>query len=331
MKRLSRLIFLFALTIFQLSTACPSLASAPEEKVYWAEDSAWYATKDTVNPDKVDLLYLVSTEVVSAKNSDGSEAYRSLLTTADKQAIDAELAYVEENIGQHNFNYMAPYYHQFTFDAINLPSEKFTAEYQSVSKEVCEAFDYYMAHKNQGRKFVIMGFSQGGMLAIDLLKHMTDEQYRQMVAAYVMGYRITAEDEKCTHIIPASDENTAGVTVSFNSVLNNDGIWPFVAANASASINPVNWKTDSTPASFTYNGSQHTIHLDPVTQLLVVETDKADDYRNWNNNPMFQSARISLDSLHHWDLLFYTQFIHDNVQKRAKHEKHTLPKPEFRK
>ncbi len=319
MKRFSRLVILFLLAASPVFAACSSQVSTVEPQVYWAADSAWYQSKDTVCPDKIDLLYLVSTDVVSAKNSDGSTSYRTLLTAADKQAIGEELAYVEENIGQHDFNYVAPYYHQFTFDAISLPADKFKAEYQQVVKEVCEAFDYYMTHKNQGRKFALVGFSQGGMLVLDLLRHMTDNQYRQMVAAYAMGYRISAEDEKCPRIIPASDETTPGVTVSFNSALSTDGIWPLVAADATASINPVNWKTDATPATFTYNGSPHSLHLDPSTHLLIVETDKADEYRSWTNNPVFQSAHVSLDCLHHWDLLFYTQYIHDNIQRRAGH------------
>ncbi len=311
-------VFLVLLATFQLiTTSGYSQASASTNSVYWAEDSAWYQSKDTVCPDKIDLLYLVSTDVVSATNSDGTTSYRALLTAADKQAINEELAYVEKNIGQHDFNYFAPYYHQFTFDAINLPAEKFNAEFQDVVKEVCEAFDYYMTHKNQGRKFALVGFSQGGMLVLDLLKHMTTEQYRQMVAAYAIGYRISAEDEKCPRIIPAYDETTPGVTVSYNSALSTSGIWPFVAANASAAINPVNWKTDSTPATFTYNGGKHTLRLDHSTKLLIVETDKANEYRQWTNNPVYQSAHVSLDCLHHWDLLFYKQYIHDNIQKRA--------------
>ncbi len=299
--------------------ACTSQVSTVETQNYWTADSAWYQSKDSVSPDKIDLLYLVSTNIVSAKKSDGSASYRTLLSAADKQAIGEELAYVEENIGQHDFNYVAPYYHQFTFDAINLPADKFEAEYRQVVKEVCEAFDYYMTHKNQGRKFALVGFSQGGMLVLDLLRHMTDNQYRQMVAAYAMGYRISAEDEKCPRIIPASDETTPGVTVSFNSALSTSGIWPLVAADAAASINPVNWKTDATPATFTYNGSLHSLHLDPSTRLLIVETDKAAEYRSWTNNPVYQSAHVSLDCLHHWDLLFYTQYIHDNIQRRAGH------------
>ncbi len=82
---------------------------------------------------------------------------------------------MEKNIGQSDFNYIAPYYHQFTFDALSLSIEQSAQEYRKVAAEVCEAFDYYMKHKNQGRRFVLVGFSQGGMLVLDQLKHMSDE------------------------------------------------------------------------------------------------------------------------------------------------------------
>lgn len=317
MKTLSKFCILLLILVSQILLACEAQNQTTQSPTYWDANSAWYHSKNAISNDKIDLIYFVSTDVVSAKDENGTVVYRSLLTPEDKKSMDAEFAYVEENIGQKDFNYIAPYYHQFTFDAINLPTNQFQAEYDQVKKEVCEAFDYYMSHINKGRKFALVGFSQGGMLVLDILKHMTDEQYNKMVAAYAMGYGLSSEDIQCKHIIPASDENTPGVTISYNSVLNNSGNWPFVTNGAVTSINPVNWKIDSTPAVFTYENSQHTVHLDPATHLLFVETTKAEEYRTWNSNPVFQSAHISLDCLHHWDLLFYTTFIHDNILKRT--------------
>lgn len=315
---MNKLILLLLFVALPLFTVGGQEVCSPTSSVSWSAGDAWYQAKDTISPDKIDLIYLVSTNVLSAKDAEGKETYRALLTAEDRQVIDQEFAYVEENIGRHDFNFIAPYYHQFTFNAINLSSDKLMEEYKKVAKEVCESFDYYMKHKNQGRKFALVGFSQGAMLVLDVLRHMTDEQYRQMVAAYAIGYRISADDEKCSRIIPATDESTPGVTVSFNSVLSREGIWPMVAAGASTSINPVNWKTDSTPATFYYEGAKHTVRLDPTSHLLIVETDKAADYRRWMGNPVFQSAHVSLDCLHHWDLLFYTKFIHDNILRRGK-------------
>lgn len=317
MKTLQKHILFLIVIVLQVLTGCETQADTQVAKDYWSGDSAWYKAKNAVSSDKIDMLYLVSTEVVSATDANGNKVYRAQLTTEDRQAIDAELAFVETNIGHGDFNYIAPYYHQFTFDAIGLPSDRFKSNYEAVEKEVCEAFDHYMSNINQGRKFAIVGFSQGAMLTLDLLKHMTAEQYGRMVAAYAMGYRISADDLKCKNIVPATDETTPGVTISYNSVLDTAAVWPFVAGGAVAAINPVNWKTDSTAATFLYDGSSHTVHLDPSTQLLVVETAKADEYRQWNSNPIFQSANINPGCLHHWDLLFYTSFLHDNILKRA--------------
>ncbi len=317
MKTMAKHFFLLLVVVSQALVGCGAQADAPEYSGYWTADSAWYKAKDTISSGKTDLLYFVSTDVVSAADASGNKLYRTLLTPEDRRAIDAELAYVETNIGQGDFNYIAPYYHQFTFEAINLPSDSFQLEYNKVVKEVCESFDYYMEHINQGRKFALVGFSQGGMLVLDVLKHMTAEQCRRMVAAYAMGYRISADDLGCGNIVPASDETTPGVTVSYNSVLDTAAVWPFVAGGAVAAINPVNWKTDSTAATFTYDGCQNTVRLEPSSRLLVVETAKAGEYRSWNGNPVYQSANVSPDCLHHWDLLFYTAFIHDNILKRA--------------
>ena len=317
MKTLPKHIISLLVLLLLVLTGGEILAYTPEYSGYWTADSAWYKAKNAVCSDKIDLLYLVSTDVVSATDASGNEVYRALLTTDDRQAIGAELAYVETNIGKGDFNYFAPYYHQFTFDAIGLSSDRFKSEYGEVVKEVCEAFDHYMNNMNQGRKFALVGFSQGAMLTLDLLRHMTAEQYGRMVAAYAMGYRISADDLKCERIVPAADETTSGVTVSYNSVLDTAAVWPFVAGGAVAAINPVNWKTDSTSATFTYDGTDHMVHLDPSANLLVVETAKADEYRSWNNNPVYKSANVSPDCLHHWDLLFYTSFIHDNILKRA--------------
>lgn len=283
----------------------------------WESDSAWYHSNTPQSDDKIDLFYIVSTNVLSAEDENGNVAYQSLLNENDRKAFDAEFRYVEKHFSQSDFNYFAPYYHQFTFESINLAPEKYQEIYASVSDEVCQAFDYYMEHQNNGRRFALVGFSQGGMLVLDLLKHMTDEQYSRMVAAYAIGYRITEEDCKNNHIRPAIGETETGVTISFNSALSTDGVWPLVAEGAVTCINPVNWKTDSTPANFTYEDEEHTVSIDKQTNMLIVKTNRPEYYRKWTNNPAFQSAKVHIDCLHHWDLLFYSDFIHDNILKRA--------------
>lgn len=273
--------------------------------------------KDSLDKDKIDLLYLVSTNVIEARNDDGTPSYVSHLVKSDREFIDMELAYIGKEIGQGDFNYLAPYYHQFTFTAINLPQAQFDEVYKKVVDEVCGIFDYYMGHINDGRKFAIVGFSQGAMLALDILKHSRHEQLQNMVGAYLIGYGVNEEDMKCENVVPATGATGFGHTISFNSVLTEDATWPFVYNNSAVVINPVNWRTDATPANFSFNGDSISVVVDNDKKQLMVTVPDAKPYHEYmNSNPAYKMAHVSEDCLHHWDLLYYTKMIHDNILLR---------------
>lgn len=86
-------------------------------------------------------------------------------------------------------------------------------------RNVRNAFDYFLKHHNNGRPFVLAGFSQGGRAVVELLKYMDDKTAERLVAAYVLGYKVTPEDMKQTsYIRPASSADDLGVTICYNSV-----------------------------------------------------------------------------------------------------------------
>lgn len=285
----------------------------------WDNDSLWYRSEAPYDSSKIDVIYYVSTEVLSAKDSLGNVAWQSQLVPTDLAAMQGEIAWIEQNEFYSDFNVIAPYYHQFTFDAIwQLDKQAFDAVYQKVAVEACEAFDYYMEHQNHGRPFILAGFSQGAMLMLDILKHMTDEQYSRMIACYMQGYRLSADDLKHPHVKAATGETDRGVAISFNSVQKPDAMWPLLAEGAAVTINPVNWKTDDTPAEFSFDGTTNTVHIDKDTNLLIVETDNPDYYHQYYEQATFYGdAGVKPDNLHHWDLLFYSRMIHDNALKRS--------------
>lgn len=304
--------------IFCIYVQCASANEMKREQI-WDNPSMWYQPKAQRDARKLDVLYFVSTDVLSAYDSLGGVSWQSLLEPADIAAMQAEISYVESNMFCDEFNFAAPYYHQFTFDAIwQLDRTEFDDVYARVVQEACEAFDYYMANEGKDRPFILAGFSQGAMLTLDVLKHMTDEQYSRMVACYTMGYRLSAEDLSHPHIKAAEGETDRGVVISFNSVQNKDAIWPFVTEGAAACINPVNWKTDATTANFTYEGMSNEVRVDEEAHVLVVKTDNPGYFHNYYQTATFFSdAGVSMDNMHHWDLLFYSRMIHDNALKRA--------------
>lgn len=291
----------------------------------WGDPQKWYQPENGFDAGRIDVLYLVSTEVLSATDENGNVSWQSLLTDQDMDAINGEIAWVEKNMFYDGFNVIAPYYHQMTFEALTgLSGEDFKAPFRNVAEEICDAFDYYMDNQNGGRPFIIAGFSQGAMFALELVSHMTDSQYSQMIACYTLGYRLSADNLRSPHIKAATGEGDAGVVISFNSTQTREAVWPLVGADAAACINPLNWKTDSTPADFEFNGTSNTVHIDPDTNVLLVDTDDPEYYYSfYDSAPFFLEAGVNKDNLHHWDLLFYPRQIHDNALLRASNAKNS--------
>lgn len=279
-----------------------------------------------------DVFYLVSTDVVSARSEAGDTLWRATLDGADRAAMDREVAWVEKNMFCDGFNVVAPHYHQLTFEAMTALSEDaFRAVYDSVAVEVCALFEEFMARRDRSRPFILAGFSQGAMLLLDVLRHMTDEQFGDMAVCYALGYRLSPEDLAHPHIRPASDATGRGVVVSFNSVLSSGGVWPAVSGGACTCINPVNWRTDSAEAEFEYRGMRQRVHVDTSLNVLIVESDNADYYREWmDRNGVYVAAGVPRDNLHHWDLQFYARYIHDNALERSGQFRHFAAEQQFR-
>lgn len=253
----------------------------------------------------IDVFYICSTEVMHAYDESGKEIFNSRLVPEDTVALNAERQFVEKNYVQ-GHRYFAPYYEQFTFAAISLPKDSFDLAYNHAKTDISRRFAEYMTHENNGRNYVIIGFSQGAMLALDLLKEMPEEYFSHCQAVYMMGYRLTEEDVAHKRITPAKNA-TKGNVVSFNSVMRPLAIWPFVAKDAATCINPLNWRTDTKPATLIYNGDTAYVSIDKKTHQLIVKGLDEEKYKFPLNNP---------GNLHHWDLLFYAPQIRENIMRR---------------
>lgn len=147
-------------------------------------------------------------------------------------------------------NFFSPYYRQITMESW-MNGERITSQrYPIALQDIEHAFDYYLKHYNQGRPFILAGHSQGAKSVIELLKHkLNAANYRQLVAAYPIGFFITKEElDHYPHLRPAKDSTDTGVIVCFNSVTDTNAIAPLFKDNK-VCINPLNWKTDTTYAN----------------------------------------------------------------------------------
>ena len=242
----------------------------------YADTTQWY-TVDRKAP--VDIFYIISTETGDYTISDTAYHYADTYNDSIRPFLLGEMVGVEQILCG-NFNFYSPYYRQCTLQA-------FTSDTLMQSRlplamgDVRNSFAHYLAHYNQGRPFILAGFSQGAIAVIELLKGMDSATYSRLVAAYVIGWKVTDDDLAQTrNIRPAQDSTDIGVTICYNSVRDNSCAIPMLSDGNRMTINPVNWRTDTKPAKLVSPISPDTVTvaLDTHTLLLNVSGYSHKDY-----------------------------------------------------
>lgn len=164
---------------------------------------------------------------------------------------------MERGIYEDHTRMFSPFYRQAAMKIYDLSAEEREQYLEKAYGDVSAAFSWYLKNKNDGRPIVLAGFSQGADLCYRVLKEYfadTDLQ-KQLVAVYAIGWPMTEEMiTEFPQIRPAEAENDTGVVISFeceSEDLTESFINP--AGQKAISINPLNWKTDSTPADKSLN------------------------------------------------------------------------------
>ena len=240
----------------------------PKAPVY-SDNSQWFVV-DRQAP--VDLFYIVSTETGDYIMDGLPCHYADTYSDSTRQLLWGEMVGVDE-IMSGGLNYYSPYYRQCTLQTFTSDS-LMQQRLPLAMRDVKHAFDYYLAHLNGGRPFVLAGFSQGGMAVVELLKQMDSDAFNRMVAAYVIGWRITDDDlARPNHFRPAQDSADVGVTVCYNSVRDNSCAIPMISGGNRMAINPVNWRTDTTPATLVSPISTNPESGLPDTVIVTLDTN----------------------------------------------------------
>lgn len=271
MNSLIRIIVCTFITAF-LSVACAPKGDVLPEAPDYADSSQWYiADRDAA----VDVFYIVSTECGDYGIGGRTCHYADTHNDSIRALLYGEMVGVDQLLVD-GLNYYSPYYRQVTMETYtndSLVDARMPLAYGDVRK----AFDYYLEHYNNGRPFILAGFSQGAMAVVDLLNEMADSTYSRLVAAYVIGYKVTDSN---IHIRPAKDSADLGVTICYNSVRDNGCAVPILSDGNLMAINPVNWRTDATPATLIdpRYGDTLTVTLDTTSLLLLIDGYTRNDY-----------------------------------------------------
>ena len=220
-----------------------------EVAIDYADTTYWYSCGDTIKA--ADVFYVYPTVSTISFVDNDSSWFADITLPEVREEANGNQRFNKMLYDEYNF--YAPYYRQMIFEAYSQPAPILDSLAQIAAKHVNNAFQYYMAHYNHGRPFFLMGHSQGSQLLIELLKKgMTDEQRKLMIAAYCIGYHVTAEElaEYPEALKPATDSTMQGLVV-FNSVTDTTAIG-MVSRGDVVGINPTTWTmaTDTIPAEF---------------------------------------------------------------------------------
>ena len=151
----------------------------------------------------------------------------------------------------------APYYRQAAMKVYSLSADEREKYLSFAYGDVSAAFRYYLEHENRGRPIILAGFSQGADICCRLLaEYFGDEElYSRLVAVYAIGWPCT-EDlvSRYPQIRPAQGAADTGTVISFDCEapeVTDTFINP--AGQKAYGINPLNWRTDDTPADRSEN------------------------------------------------------------------------------
>ena len=228
----------------------------------YSKKKHWLAQSD--NPDKaVDLVFLYPSSCTDPRaGTICTVDNKSMMRGAKRNFSQQAMAF--EPIA----NMFAPFWRQV--NALELPEMSFedvdAAEWAEPRTDVYAALDYYFENLNQGRPYFLAGHSQGSRLCYMVLSEYMREhpdRYANMIAAYCLGDSLTKRYlEENPHVKAAQSSDDLGVVVSWNTEgPANRGHSSLVVAPGAIAINPLNWRTDDTPAPAELNLGSFRPHL----------------------------------------------------------------------
>ena len=295
-----------------------------EAAIDYSQTENW-AYLETEESKPADVFFICPTVYFGESNS-----FTMSMTDQETKENFLGAINMEKGIYEEECRFFAPYYRQVGLNVYELAEEEREPYLSIAYQDVKEAFLYYLEHYNQGQPIVLAGFSQGADLSIRLLKDcFADEEVQELlVACYAIGWRIT-EDElsEYPHLQMATGEDDIGVIISFNSEAESVSDSLLIPAGIKTlAINPLNWRTDSTPAGkelnqgacFTdYSGEITTeiphltgAYIDPERGSLKVTDVTPEEYP--------PQLSVFTDGVYHlYDYQFFYRNLQENVAVRV--------------
>lgn len=158
---------------------------------------------------------------------------------------------IEKYLYSHNARVFSPFYQQAHISVFFMSDGIKKSYLDEAYKDIKAAFNYYMKNYNDDRPFIIAGYSQGAVMGLDLMKDFAQNPnfQKKLVAAYLIGWRLTPEDlKKYPYLKTAKKPDDTGVIVMWNTEAKGTKSSLFVPVK-SYGINPITWTTSSKKAN----------------------------------------------------------------------------------
>ena len=237
-KKLTALLLVLALAL-TLS------AYQGRERVDYAQEENWAWLG--IGQDKAADVFLVCPTV------DMKDEFNMSMTDEATKANFLGALNMERGIYEDSARLFAPYYRQAAMKVYSLTQQEREPYMALAYRDVSDAFSYYLENLNQGRPIILAGFSQGADMCYRLMEEYFGEEALsdRLVAVYAIGWPLTQEmTEKYPQLKPAQSADDLGTVISFECEAEEVTDSFIIPQDMKAlSINPLNWKTDATPAS----------------------------------------------------------------------------------
>lgn len=313
MKKWFKTVLFFVLIM--LLTGC---SNKMDDKSQYADKANWAYYPETLEHN-VDVFFIAPT-------SGYEESFNMKMDDEEYKAAFKGATTMEMGIYDTKADFYAPYYRQVSLECYTLPVEEQEQYLQIAYKDVEDAFDYYMNNLNNGRPYILAGFSQGGDMIRRLLEN-DDNIGENMIAAYAIGWNFP-EDEIAAYpaIKMAQGECDTGVVVSFCSESPDYNEAGTIVPTTTIGINPLNWKTDGTVATKEENlGACFTnysgVILNEVPALCgaYLDADNRGTLKVTDVTPDDYPAGLGFledGNYHLYDYQFFYRNLQQNVERR---------------
>lgn len=290
---------------------------------YSNSDNWMYAQTD--GDEEVDLFYIYPTVAMVSDRDDGCA------NITDQMKKDAQTSF---NITAYAFegytNVYAPYYRQVGLDTaaeiVHHDDYYDFLKNSTAAKDIFASLDYYFAHYNEGRPFMLAGHSQGSamvLIVLDVYMEEHPEIYSRMVAAYAIGFGVTQSYlDSNPHLKMATGATDTQVIISWNTEgIPKDGIYKesLMIGENTRLINPITWSCNTSYVDKSNNRGELKV-LDSenytITTVAGVNDARINSTRGsliCTTNTNFADSSFMGDvSLHGWDYPLYFREIQIN-------------------